>query len=294
MQVATIAPVYDLDLCDSFSHFYMVLQWLCVEDPQYKSHFINVKRRYQDVYIVLDNGMNEQRLCTDQALLETARDINANEIICPDVFLDAEQTIKKTTAFLDKYYESHIKGKFNTMAVLQGDDEESFLKCYDAFLNDDRINFLGIGYRNLMKPFKGKIEDFEFDGLNKQELKDVLINDCYYYTLSRLYFLKNVLDFKKLEEKDKSLHLLGSYNPYEMKFFKEPLFTAQELLYIRSWDSACCIQAAQAGVTFNENYGVKDKPKAILNFEDHLDGNTRRLAQKNIKILKGWLLNEKE
>jgi len=286
--IAVIAPVYDLELSDELSHLYMVLSWLCKEDPQYKSHYTNIKRKQDDAYVILDNGMNEGKMSSDQEIISTAHDINANEIICPDVYLDSSGTVRKTKKFLNVYYNGYVKGKFSVMGVLQGRDKESFLNCYDEFLNDDRINFLGVGYRNLMEPFKEEIDNWKTDLIDMDYLKKNLSDDCYYYTLSRLYFLRNILDFKKLKDNNKSIHLLGIYNPFELSLYSK-LFSDDELLHIRGCDSAAPCQAAQAGVAFDKTYGVKDKPQSMLAFEARMDGNVNRLAKHNIEIMKEWV-----
>jgi len=286
--IAIISPVYDLELSDEMSHLYMVLSWLCKEDPQYKSHFSNIKRNYNDAYVILDNGMNENKMSSDSEIISTAYEINADEIICPDAYLNADETIKRTKTFLDTHYDKYIKDKFNVMAVLQGFDNDSFLKCYNEFLKDERISFLGVGYRNLMKPFKNEIENWKPSGINTEMLKQELTNDCYCYTMSRLYFLKNILNFDALKENDKSIHLLGIYNPVELSFYKT-IFNDKELLYIRGCDSASPCQAAQANIPFDKQFGVKDKPKALLDFDRRMDGNVNRLAKYNINIMKDWV-----
>jgi len=289
MKIATIAPVYDLDLCDSFSHLYLVLQFLCATDPQYKAHFANIKRKHKDAYIILDNNANEGKLCEPAELLATAKEINADEIVCPDVYENADETIAMTQEFLDKYHYDYIENNFKTMAVLQGHDKESFLKCYNEFVEDPRIDILGVGYRNLMKPFRDEVDKAIWPYINTNYLKNVLQNDCYYYMMSRVHFLRNILDFNELKKYNKKLHLLGSWNPYEMNFYRIPWFTEEQLGYIRGWDSACCAQAAQAKIKFDITCGVKDKPKAVLNFENHMDTATRNLCKHNIKTLKRWL-----
>ena len=97
MDLAVIAPIHDLDLCDKLSHLYLILSWLCKEDPQYKNYWKNIKNKYKDAYVILDNGANEGKLSKDLDLLKTALDINANEIVLPDEYHNSEATIKKTT-----------------------------------------------------------------------------------------------------------------------------------------------------------------------------------------------------
>ena len=293
MEIATIAPAYDLELSDRISHTFMALQFLCKTNPQYRSYFSNIKRNYNDAYVILDNNANEGCLCSGIELINTAYDIFADEMVCPDEYHNAKETINKTKAFLDEHYDKHIKNKFNTMAVLQGETEEDFLTCYNEFINDDRINILGVGYRNLKKPFGDKMnkltpEQWIKDGVSDFHLlKRELTEDTLFYTLSRIFFLRNILNYKMLHDKNKKLHMLGLYNPYELSLYKKCL-SEYQLGFIRGCDSAAACQAAQAGVVFDKHFGVKDKPKKLLNFEDRLSSDKRIIAEHNILVMKEW------
>ena len=77
MKLATITPVYDLDLCKETSNLYLVLSWLCQQNPEYKSYWINLD---SDAYKILDNGANEGKLSDDLDILNLAMDIDADEI----------------------------------------------------------------------------------------------------------------------------------------------------------------------------------------------------------------------
>lgn len=289
MDISIITTQHDVEMANELSHTYMVLQWLCREDPQYKGHWCNIKREFDDAYVILDNGANEGKLCSGMELINTAYDILADEIICPDVYKDANKTVEKTKEFLNEYYEKYLNNKINVMAVLQGNTEQSFMDCYNAFLDDNRIGIIGVGYRNLMEAFKPQIDKFDWDSvnINNHYLKDNLNEDCYYYTLSRLYFLKNKVNYKTIKEKGKHFHLLGLYNPAELGFYKRVL--QDNMSFIRGNDSACLSQAAQAKVRFNKSFGVYNKPKTLLNFDKRLSSSEKIIFNENLNILREWL-----
>ena len=294
MEVAVISPVYDLDLSDNLSHLYMALQWLCKKDPQYRSHWKNIKTKFPSSYVILDNGANEAQLCDDLELLGTAVDINADEIVAPDVFDDAEGTMSKTEIFLGNYFEKYIEGNFNVMAVAQGRNQVQFMDCYKEFVIDPRISTIGIGYRNLFKPFEFNMrplteESWKALGIpDTRVLKDMLDEQTFYFTVSRLFFLRTRVDFKDLRKHNKQIHLLGLTNPYELSLYKKVLYP-EELELIRGCDSASPCQAAQAGVKFNKGFGVEKKPKDYLDFEKRMTSKQRELAIKNMVIIEKWM-----
>lgn len=290
---AIIPPIHDLDLADSLSNLYLVLSWLCLQDEGYRNHWIDLKKN-KDCYIILDNGANEGKLSNDDELIKLACDMGINEVVTPDVYLDWYGTVDKTKNFLIKYHDTLKKNNINTMSVLQGKTEEEFNSCFDAFVSDNRVNILGVGYRNLMLPFRNKMEAMTDDDWIKigvseiKHLRDVLEPDTFYYTLSRLYFLTMVVDYNKLGLYNKKIHLLGLMNPYELSILTRCL-SEKEMSFIRGCDSAAPVQAAQANVIFDVSFGVVKKPKALLDFEKKLENDEKALAIKNIEIMKGWL-----
>lgn len=294
MQYAIISPVYNLDLSDKLSHMYLVLSWLCKQDPQYANHWVNIRNKYKDAYVICDNGANEGKLVDDLDLLSIAQGIKANEIVLPDEYHNAKITIEKSILFLNKYYDEYLKNKFKTMAVVQGTTREEFMDCYNTFLNDKRIDVLGIGYRNLLEPYGIAMQnmsdrDWKNIGIdNISYLREVLDDNTFYYTLSRLYFLRSEINIPQLNIINKKIHLLGLWNPYELSLYKK-VFNNLELQSIRSNDSAAICQAAQANVIFDVKYGVKNKPKAMLEFEKRLTDKQLSLAYKNLEIVKQWV-----
>jgi len=296
MKVAIITPIYNPEYADWLSHFYMVLAHIAKKDPQYKNYWCNIKNKYWDSYVLLDNGCNENSLVTDLELLGLAAELKVDEIVAPDVFGSGVDTIHKTYTFLDTHYEKYIRDNFQVMAVLQGKNRGDFMMSYKVFMEEPRINTIGVGYRNLYEPF---IDDMnKLTGDDWQKLIKVPYNHdvlqfnvdqkTFYYTLSRLYFMRRTNIFKDAFNNNKLIHLLGLTNPFELYILNKALTPVEKAL-IRGLDSASPIQAAQAGIVFEPRYGVKTKPQAMLEFDKRLTEEQKILVEKNINIMKEWL-----
>lgn len=294
MKLAIITPIPHLSESYFQSNFFMVLGHL-LKNPVYKEFYNNLRKMNPDAYVLCDNSANEGFMLKGQELLSLAESVNANEIIAPDKYHDAETTMTETFNFLNEFYDSGIAGKYNVMAVPQGNTISEYMKCYEAFVSDKRINVIGIGYRNLIPALHDEIFCMTDEQLNIipniEILKESLEDNCYNYTLSRLYFFLNYVKFKSLAYNKKSIHLLGLYNPYELKLLNQCL-TKSQLKHIRSCDSASPWQAGQVCVRFDETYGTMTKPKKFLDFDMKCDNWQRAAYEHNIKLLKKWANNE--
>lgn len=293
MKLAIITPIPHLSESEPCSNIFMVLGHL-LKNPLYRDYYNNLRNINSDAYVLCDNSANEGFMLKGQELLNLAESVNANEIIAPDKYHDAKTTMDETFSFLNNFYDEGIAGKFNVMAVPQGNTIEEYLECYEAFVADKRINVIGVGYRNLIPALMQQIFDMTDEMLlsipNIEQLTESLEDNCYNYTLSRLYFFLNYVKFKSLAYHKKSIHLLGLYNPYELKLLNQCL-SKNQLKHIRSCDSAAPWQAAQVGVRFNEKYGTTIKPKMFLDFDMKSDGWQKAAYEHNIKLLRKWAEN---
>ena len=291
MNIVVISPINDLNISENIDNQYMVLAWLLQEEPKYLDYFKKIHSKH-DCYVTLDNGLNEGRLVKGQELVDLAVAINADEVITPDVYMDGFHTVQETSLFLNNHLEE-LKD-INVMAVPQGNDKPSFTACFSTFLRDKRINTLGVGYRNLYEAFKPEMEGMtnedwkQFGIKNVESLRSAIKESTFYYTVSRLYFLKKYVDFGALKEHNKNIHLLGLWNPFELSLYND-IFTEEEMSYIRSCDSAAPNQAAQAGVTIDPGFGVTDKPAAYLDFKSKMTKDQVELAFKNIEQIRSWV-----
>lgn len=294
MKLAIITPIPHLNESYFQSNFFMVLGHL-LKNPIYKDFYNNLRKMNPDAYVLCDNSANEGFMLKGQELLNLAESVNANEIIAPDKYHDAKTTMDETFNFLNEFYDTGIAGKYSVMAVPHGNTIEEYLKCYEAFVSDKRINVIGIGYRNLVPALAEYIFKMSKEDLSHIPNADILMesleDNCYTYTLSRLYFLQKYVKFKSLAYNNKTIHLLGLYNPYELKLINTCLRGSQ-LKYIRSCDSAAPWQAGQVCVRFNENYGTITKPKKFLDFDMKCDNWQKDAYEHNMKLLKKWANNE--
>ena len=298
MKIGLITPIPHLnDDVLKRSSFHMVLGHL-LENNKYYDFYQHLKERDPNAYILCDNSANEGYMLKGNELLTLADNIDANEIIAPDKYHDYNVTIHETFSFLDDFYEKDIKDRFKVMAVPQGKTLGEYLECYDEFTKDPRIDVIGIGYRNLIPALMDDIstffrEDWKRIGINEINiLINSLEDNCFSYTLSRILFMKSYAKFQRLKRTNKLIHLLGLYNPIELKIINN-IFTKSQLANIRSCDSAAPWQAAQVNLRFNKQYGVMVKPKAFLDFEQECNPEQQYIFEYNWKLLKEWAKHEK-
>ncbi len=157
MKLIHILPVSNLHYCNGYKMF-MALTHLVENNEVYKMWL----KRY-DGYIILDNSIVElggavslNRLC------DAAEEIQADEIILPDVMEDGPATValvKKNIAGLYKRY-----GKtwpFKIQAVVQGKTPEEIEHCFCDLANIPEVDVLGIPKHFAFKHSRGRV-GFEY------------------------------------------------------------------------------------------------------------------------------------
>ena len=292
MNIAVITPIPYLEETSKAS-FHMVLGHL-LNNQTYKNFYDNLRVKNPGTFILCDNSANEGYMIKGRELINLAASINADELIAPDKYHDAKVTEDETYRFLDDFYVSDLKDNYSVMAVPQGKTFDHYLHCFETFLRDPRINTIGIGYRNLVPAIVDEMNILDINewdlGLSEDEIKKLtkkLEPDCFNYTMSRLFFLAKYVDFGAMKRYNKRIHLLGLYNPYELRLINKCL-SKVKMKYIRSCDSASPWQAAQANVEFDKGFGVYTKPKAFLDFEQVIDEKQRVIFEGNLKMLRNW------
>lgn len=289
MEYSLISSANDLDLCTN-QRYHMVLAWACTHEG-YKSFYKNLSSENYRARIILDNGANEGKLVEGPDYVALAHKLSAYEIIAPDVYQDCDATIQKTMDFLNAYTQELKDIKI--MAVPQGRTPAEYLKCWKTFLEDKRISTLGLGYRNILNCVKGdmlKVTDKQWEnllGYHYFDIKRDLPESDFLMTLSRLFFLTRINIKEVLIKYEKEIHLLGLWNPVELVLINKA-FAKEELDVIRSCDSASPVQAAQSYVKFNGYYGLKTKPQAMLDMFMTLGSEQRRIAERNLHMLRIW------
>ena len=168
----------------------MFLTHLVEEDEAYRDMAKNHKG-----YKILDGALSMKDI------LATAELIEADEVVLPDVFMDGEATIKRTTEALEEY-EEELK-KYKTMAVVHGKTEDEWLRTFLYFSERPDVDVLGIP--------KVMHKQFTEDGQP-----------------GRPSLLSIVIDLT-----DKDIHLLGLSNSFD-----ELYYYGDDLVKIRSMDTS--------------------------------------------------------
>lgn len=290
MKFCLIAPIYDLDLTEQFE-MHLLLSWMC-ENEVYRTFYQNLyKRRKRDkIFIILDNGANE-KMYANENYLDNAAALNAKEVQAPDVQFDYRATMDLTKQFLKNSYTQCKDHDMQIMGIPQGTKYKDFKASWDWMAQNSKIATLGLGYRNVMAAVQDEIcewSDADWMDLGIYDvplMKTACEPQTFKYMMSRLYFLKRKINLLELE---KEIHLLGLWNPAELKYYHR-VFSNEERAKIRSCDSGAPFQAAQVYVEFDTGLGVGSKPREYLDLKAPLGKVQRQLAERNLDTLKSWL-----
>lgn len=145
IKLASITPVDDFDLSLEGSGPIMLLTHLVHKYPEYTKR----ARRYKG-YKILDNSLIELGAALElKTVLDAATKVDADEIILPDVFKDAERTLKavrKALEELKEFYKNNPGAKkYKIMAVAQGATLYDFKQCFRAFSDDyPEVDVIGV------------------------------------------------------------------------------------------------------------------------------------------------------
>lgn len=129
---------------------------------EHKERFQHLRHNYIQYYkerassgffTILDNsayeiGKLEAQNASGQGLgpelvIQAAKIVKPSIVICQDVLCDGEATVQATKEFIRYVKDSGEFGNYQLMAVPQGKDESSWLKCYKQLSEMPEINMLG-------------------------------------------------------------------------------------------------------------------------------------------------------
>jgi len=109
---------------------HMIIGPHVLHNLEYKHFYVD----HPEIYTMLDNGLWEGEVLSDEVLLEMAIELQANEIIAPDD-ASADLTIQKTTQFMDYIKGNGLRNRFKIHGVIHGNTYGEHKACYDAFVN---------------------------------------------------------------------------------------------------------------------------------------------------------------
>lgn len=139
MKTATILPTHYLNMIKE-EPYHMCLAHLIGVDKEYTEFYKEVGR-YNDKYLIMDNGVIEGDRRPIQEIIKKALLVKANEIILPDAFMEMEETLELSYSALQI-----VRNDFpdlKVMAVPQGKTMDEWLDCAQAMIDWD-IQCLGI------------------------------------------------------------------------------------------------------------------------------------------------------
>lgn len=263
MQIAHIAPYNALNQVSSLGDIEFCLAPYALTIPEYKQYFIKAKSKGR--FIILDNGVAEDVLISDDKLVKLAIELKVDELVIPDVIGDYKKTKTKRIKFLDKYYQKLKDNNIKLMSVIQGKSIIEYQRNYAELLIDDRIATVGI-------PFRMMYANFALTKSTKE-------GQCY---LNRVIFVGNYA-----RGYYKPIHLLGCNLPIEM-------IVHSRMDLVRSMDSKLMMRYGMSKKMFTQDDFQKPKQKVYIDkavTNDEID-----IAVKNIEKLQkelGWLINKK-
>jgi hypothetical protein len=243
-----IVPTDYLDKLDnSGTRVYLALAHQILENTQYRNFYAH--QRAEGHYVILDNSAFELGSAIDDNLLVRAAEyIQPNEVVLPDSLFNADETLRRVTAFMER----RVLTDINFMAVPHGATIDEYITCYSKLCNLPGVTTIGVG-----AVYSNHFRDNHQSGRTKilQELQT-----------------RQILS-------DKPHHLLGLGDDGNLE-----LKTLKDIKNIRSCDSSAAYVQALNDVKLSPNQGYS-KFSAKINFNDHITDSTLDILRHNTRIL---------
>lgn len=227
-----------------------------------------------DRYTILDNGADELgEGMQGEEYYDLIRTINPQEVICPDVLKDPEETLKRSDKFMEEVKEDELLRDRKFMMVAQGTE---FYEYRDNFLliNNERpdIDVIGIPYDiDFRVPWVK--EDEEFETYHRSRQRGMRRVKLIQFLLRLGYETNTPL---------KPIHLLGFNNLAEMKFYRDytHLLPEDQKHVLRSTDTTAPFAAASEDKLWDDNLTLP-KDWEALDFNVEWDNRHKRVAYLN-------------
>lgn len=153
MRLAIIAPNAYLQDFSAFRNnsYHLVLAHRFNSEPEYRNFYIDQRKKAKS-FIILDNGACELgESIANERLLETAKNLQPDVLVLPDVLHQSQATIARTEKFIELYKRQKAL-KYKLMAVVQGKTREEWLETLSFFTANPDIDMIGISSTNAMYP----------------------------------------------------------------------------------------------------------------------------------------------
>lgn len=157
-----IVPINHLNLLEEQDGYLMLVQLL--QNKTYKDFYL---QRNKNIFTILDNGQYEGYNCTNEELWEACEVVKPNVVCAPDVFMNKEETIKKTINFLH-YFNKVCQQDIEIMVIPQGNSPEDFLEClnkmniYMPQTNTQAYTWIGLSKLGVLNAFNSRRQCIEY------------------------------------------------------------------------------------------------------------------------------------
>ena len=256
---------YNMELND----YDFVLFHLLRDNSEYREYYYNMRRIHPERLMILDNSAYEFFIKNEtlemgefyKAIIE----LNPDYYILPDTLMNMAKTIIDTKSFLNIYGVSIRKDeniKSEPIAVVQGNSVAEMGFCASEYkklkINAIAFPFHNSFYRNM---------DVDVDIMNDFFSEFGPDNVDAEYAMGRVQLMRNWKGW--LKDSFKHIHLLGSHQPYEKKYYHD----------FDTMDTGYPVKCALEGVMLGNDY---KKPNTII--DDFLDKDLEDGVKERIKI----------
>lgn len=222
-----------------FNDYQYCLPHLLDKDTAYKKHFYDYKK--SGGYIIMDNSLHELGEAYDhERLMFWVNDLQPQEFIVPDVWMDKDATLKNAKEWIKYSYPLDT----TLVAVVQS---RSFTEAEECYLELKKM-----GYKKIAFSYGADWYADNFPGFNIDKAK----------MFGRISTIKQMFYNSVIKKYDR-VHLLGCSLPQEFGWY-------ENCPYIESIDTSNPIMAALGGFVYDE-FGLKTKPKANMNDYFNID-----------------------
>lgn len=223
-------PLQILNKDTEYNDYSFVLPTYWYKSEEYKQHYLNQKQ--QGRFLIADCGLFEGDYFSPEDLFDFINELQPNYFVIPDVWNDAEQSLKNAKDWIEM-----IKFK-NTkyLAVVQCTDLKIGTKLYKEYCN---IGVDGIAFNHSSIAYQ---DMFPHANLSVSKM------------MGRIYFINhliknNIIDITKYH------HLLGASIWTELMYYKEP-----EYSFINSVDTSSPIVWGCKGTGICTPEAMQQKP----------------------------------
>jgi hypothetical protein len=222
-----------------FNDYQYCLPHLLDQDTAYRKHFYDFKK--SGGYIIMDNSLHELGEAYDhERLMFWVNELEPDEFIVPDVWMDVEATIQNAKEWIQFEYPKNT----TPVAVVQSKSFEEAEECY--------FTLKYMGYKKIAFSYGADWYMDKFHGIHIDKAK----------MMGRISAVKQMF-YNGTIKKDDRVHLLGCSLPQEFGWYNN-------CSYIESIDTSNPIMAALEGNGY-EDFGLYYKPKANMNDYFNID-----------------------